>query len=312
VYKTTVSNLASDTPLDWEKVYEAKDANGWFGKLDAEYDTKRLWVQDGNKIRIFTDGNIDPTVFEAKDFTMNPAYNDLYTWDTIKTDQVTGELVKLRADSQAIINETVMWKDNPHADMTLTDAWHELGSEEITVTVTDENQYANLENNIMAGIYVQKGMFVSAGKLNVQVENGVATPVGIYAGPSSYVENIYADELNLIVKSPQNGNSLTNAIWIDTPAEENVGNGTLVNINAPVNIRIEGGMGGNGIAIAKTNRWGEDSKESWGYNNGLKIIGDVSIKGETNKDWGIGLRKDNVISRYNNTGIITKVNDSEI
>ncbi|MBQ5636668.1 MAG: hypothetical protein IIV08_03850, partial [Selenomonadales bacterium] len=134
--------------------------------------------------------------------------------------------------------------------------------------------------------------------------------VGIYieSGISKSITAIKG--FNIITKSAENGNSLTNAIWVDPSATQKASL-TINNTNGAVNIRMEGGMGGNGIAIAKTDRWGEDSKEAT-VASSITIKGDVAIKGETNQDWGIGLRKDNVISRYNNTGIITKVEKGKI
>ncbi|MBQ2113702.1 MAG: hypothetical protein II195_01250, partial [Selenomonadales bacterium] len=303
VYKTTVSNLVSDTPNNWEKVYEAEGAEGWFGKLDAEYDTNRLWVQVGNELKIFTDGETDPVTFGAADFTTNPAYNQLYTWDTIKTDQVAGELAKLRDGSSIVSNTAVLWDDSvkvssPHTSGPL-----------IKDILVNDSQYADLDTNILAAVKGKNSTTVTS-PVKIQVENDVATPVGIYieSGVSKSITAIKG--FNIITKSAENGNSLTNAIWVDPSATQKASL-TINNTNGAVNIRMEGGMGGNGIAIAKTDRWGEDSKEAT-VASSITIKGDVAIKGETNQDWGIGLRKDNVISRYNNTGIITKVEKGKI
>ncbi|MBQ6713093.1 MAG: autotransporter outer membrane beta-barrel domain-containing protein, partial [Selenomonadales bacterium] len=312
VYKTTVSNLVSDTPNDWEKVYAKEGADGWFGRIDAEYDTNRLWMQVGNELNIFTDGETDPTVFGADDFTTNPAYNQLYTWDTIKTDQVAGELAKLREGSELVNNTAHLWKeiDSKTSTAPLT------GGMGKNLYVTDI-QYTDLDNNILAAIRPEKTTVVNAGSkaANVQVENDTATPVGIYVAPDMNVEVKTTRGLNIITKSPENGNSLTNAVWLD-PSDNGGSSLTIVAgtklKTRDLNIRVDGGMGGNGIAIAKTDRWGEDSKEAAAASTIHVEYGNVNIKGETNQDWGIGLRKDNVISRYNNTGIITKVEKGNI
>ncbi|MBR5487108.1 MAG: hypothetical protein IKV70_03955, partial [Phascolarctobacterium sp.] len=90
VYQTTISNLLSKTPQNWKVVFEQKAAPGWFGRLDAEYNTKRLWVQVGNKLHIFTDGETDENhkVFGTGDFATNDMYEELYTWDIIGTDVI--------------------------------------------------------------------------------------------------------------------------------------------------------------------------------------------------------------------------------
>ena len=311
VYKTTVSNLASEKPKEWEKVYEVVEADGWFGRLDAEYDTNRLWLQVGNELNIFTDGETDPVTFGAGDFTTNPAYNQLYTWDIIKTDQVTGKLAKLREDSENVTNTEVAWKDITSKTQT-TQFKSKMLSTELYVS---DSEYVNLTNNILAAIQPESSSLAITKLVNVQVENDVATPVGIYVAPDMNVELRATKGFNIITKSPENGNSLTNAIWLD-PSDKGGSSLTIVAGNkrttGDLNIRVDGGMGGNGIAIAKTDRWGEDSKEAVKTSKIHVEYGNVNIKGETNQDWGIGLRKDNVISRYNNTGIITKVEKGEI
>ncbi|MBQ5859286.1 MAG: autotransporter outer membrane beta-barrel domain-containing protein, partial [Selenomonadales bacterium] len=263
----------------------------------------RLWVQVGNELKIFTDGETDPVTFGAADFTTNPAYNQLYTWDTIKTDQVAGELAKLRDGSSIVSNTAVLWDDSvkvssPHTSGPL-----------IKDILVNDSQYADLDTNILAAVKGKNSTTVTS-PVKIQVENDVATPVGIYieSGVSKSITAIKG--FNIITKSAENGNSLTNAIWVDPSATQKASL-TINNTNGAVNIRMEGGMGGNGIAIAKTDRWGEDSKEAT-VASSITIKGDVAIKGETNQDWGIGLRKDNVISRYNNTGIITKVEKGKI
>lgn len=49
---------------------------------------------------------------------------------------------------------------------------------------------------------------------------------------------------------------------------------------------MTGGLGGNGIAIQKTNRWGESSYEA-AASSKIIINGNVNIKGADNTVWGI-------------------------
>ena len=74
VYKTTMSNLRSANPDDWEIVLDDSvvAGGGWSGRLDAEYYTKRLWVEWGDNLYVYEDGDTKPThQWEAKDFSTN-------------------------------------------------------------------------------------------------------------------------------------------------------------------------------------------------------------------------------------------------
>lgn len=311
VYKTTVANLVSSTPQNWEKIYEGADVIGSYSRVDAEYDTGRVWLQAGNELNIYTDGNIDPKVFSSSEFANSETYSNLYGWTMIKTDKVKGTAAKLRDKSQVSTNNSVLWKDNPHitdpvtANATYTDD---------TIISVSDTQKANLTNNILAGVYADKNKDLTINAtghtLNIQADNMAATPVGIYVGQDAKA-SVTADTINIITKGMEGGESLTNAIWVDPSANGSAANKSSLTVNGDVNIRVEGGMGGNGIAIAKTNRWGENSKAS---ENGadITINGDVAIKGKTNQEWGIGRRDDNVISRFNNTGILSKVENGTI
>lgn len=74
---------------------------------------------------------------------------------------------------------------------------------------------------------------------------------------------------------------------------------------------MSGGYGGNGIAIEKTDRWGEASNAA-NVESKIIINGDVSIKGEDNEQWGIPINSENVYSRFNNAGILTSVDKSSV
>ena len=74
---------------------------------------------------------------------------------------------------------------------------------------------------------------------------------------------------------------------------------------------MTGGLGGNGIAIQKTNRWGESSYEA-AASSKIIINGNVNIRGADNTVWGIPVNYENVYSRFNNAGILAAVNNSEV
>ena len=314
VYQTTVSNLLSTQPQNWKEVYHEAAAPGWFGRLDAEYNTKRLWVQVGNKLNIYTDGATTPLSFGTDSFAANKMYEELYTWDIIRTDVIPeGNLVTLQlAEGEVSYNPNALaWKDGGNQ----IDAIHNVGYKDITtnnnVITLGKDVEGNLTNNILAGIYAED----TASKINVnnglqiQVENNIASPVGIYAGDSSTLKvNAANGNVNIITKTMEGGNTLTNAIWLDP--SKNGGESITVESLA-TNITMEGGYGGNGVAIQKTDRWGENSKASTNGGN-ISIKGDLNIKGADNETWGIGANPENVLSRFNNAGILVDVNNSSV
>lgn len=314
VYQTTVSNLLSETPQNWKEVYHEAAAPGWFGRLDAEYNTKRLWVQVGNKLNIYTDGATTPLSFGTDSFAANKMYEELYTWDIIRTDVIPeGNLVTLQlAEGEVSYNPNALtWKDGGNQ----IDAIHNVGYKDIAtknnVITLGEDVEGNLTNNILAGIYAED----TASKINVydglqiQVENNIASPVGIYAGDSSTLKvNAANGNVNIITKTMEGGNTLTNAIWLD-PSK--TGGESITVDSLATNITMEGGYGGNGVAIQKTDRWGENSKASTNGGN-ITIKGDLNIKGADNETWGIGANPENVLSRFNNAGILVDVNNSSV
>ena len=324
VYQTTISNLLSKTPQNWKVVFEQKAAPGWFGRLDAEYNTKRLWVQVGNKLHIFTDGENGDNhkVFGTGDFATNDMYEELYTWDIIGTDIIPeGNLVKLNVQRNIATDEikankkAVKWNNT-----TVTNIGQRL--ENVTGQVMIEGNAnplihldgtveGNKTNNVLAGIYaegVTTNVFSNNG-LQIQVQNNIASPVGIYAGNGGSVKYYGSNsELNIITKTMKDGNTLTNAVWLDP----SVNGGEAITLqSASTNITMEGGYGGNGVAIQKTDRWGEDSKAST-QGGKITITGDLNIKGKDNGTWGIEGNPTNVISRFNNAGILVDVNNSSV
>ena len=119
---------------------------------------------------------------------------------------------------------------------------------------------------------------------------------------------VTAGKLNIITSGMTGGNSLTNSIWLDAPAN----GASSITIHAPTtNIAMTGGYGGNGIAIQKTDRWGEASDAAAGTNK-ITLDGNLNIKGADSATWGIGLNPENVYSRFNNAGILTSVKNSEV
>ena len=323
IFKTTVSNLLSDNPVDWETFSEG-DIAGYFNDIDAEYYTKRLWVQNGNTIQVYLDGVAEPIVFTAGDFGNNPYYGMIQSWAVIKPDTLTGNIAKLHESETKVVNDNAIWKDatltNQITSITTlnNDAVIALGNEKL----------GDLNNNILAAVYAKDGNVTvdAAGKkLGLQVENTIGTPVGIYAGNGKTAE-VTAGTVNIITKGMEGGNSLNNAIMLDAVAE---GEQSAITINGNVNIAMTGGYGGNGIAVQKTDRLLDetiDVYDDWNYNTitlreasytaeeaaVITINGDVSIKGEDNQTWGIKVNEENVLSRFNNAGVLTSVNKSVV
>jgi len=322
VYQTTVSNLLSSKPQNWKEVYKQEAAPGWFGRLDAEYNTKRLWVQVGNKLHIYTDGATDPKVFGTDSFAANSMYEELYTWDIISTDVIPeGNLVKLNVVNNVEADKVIANAKAPTWNNNYTNINQRL--ENVTGSVTIENNVTNplihldgtvegnKTNNVLAGIYAEgvNTSVNSSNGLQIQVQNNIASPVGIYAGNGGSVKYYGSNsELNIITKTMDGGNTLTNAVWLDPSVN---GGETITLQSASTNITMEGGYGGNGVAIQKTDRWGENSKEST-KGGSINITGDLNIKGKDNGTWGIEANPTNVLSRFNNVGILVDVNNSSV
>ena len=339
IYKTTMANLMSDNPKDWEEIISGNPSGGgqsgsnWFGKIDAEYYTKRLWVEIGDNLSVYTDGAASPTfTWQTKDFSTD---EQLYKWNsmiTLQPDVVFGDTAKLTISSQEgltapsrvveqIVNQnatvkkgdysvsiTGTDKDSKYSDATKDNKVYSFDKDTvINLGLMAEGDY---DTNVLAGIYAHDGndITVNAGNnsLQLQSKNYIASPVGIYAGNGKDV-TVNAGELNIITAGYENGNTLTNAIWNDA----GLNSGSTITINAPVNISMSGGYGGNGIAIQKTDRWGESSSEA-NVESKIIINGDVNIKGADNNTWGIPINSENVFSRFNNAGVLTSVNNSSV
>ena len=323
VYQTTVSNLLSKNPQNWKEVYKQEAAPGWFGRLDAEYNTKRLWVQVGNKLHIYTDGATDPKVFGTDSFAASGMYEELYTWDIISTDMVPdSKLVKLNVVNNIAADKVVANTKAPVWTSDYTNVIEQGRLENVTGQVMiegnanplihlDGNVEGNKTNNVLAGIYAEgvNTSVISNNGLQIQVQNNIASPVGVYAGVGGSVKYYGSNsDLNIITKTMDGGNTLTNAVWLDPSVN---GGESITLQSASTNITMEGGYGGNGVAIQKTDRWGEDSKAST-QGGKITITGDLNIKGKDNGTWGIEANPTNVISRFNNAGILVDVNNSSV
>lgn len=146
----------------------------------------------------------------------------------------------------------------------------------------------------------------SGHSLQLASKNYIASPVGIYAGNGKNV-SITADKVDVVTSGYSSGNSLTNAIWNDGGKNT----ASQITVNGDVNISMSGGYGGNGVAIQKSFRWGENSQEST-VSSAITIHGNLKIAGEDSATWGIPVNQENVLSRFNNAGILTNIEKSKV
>lgn len=336
IYQTTVSNLYATNPKDWTVVHSG-NYDGWFGKLNAEMYTHRLWVEAGQNLLVYTDGDTSPKYsWAAKDFgkssmsqynfmaMLQPdtVYGDKATLTAVKAEGLTTPSVSVTA----AINSDAVMSGEPDYKYQITGTGTD---EENYGFVTDDNSNytfntdtvisANKENyltgdmttNVLAAVDAHSGndVTIDAGSNTLQLQSShtIGSPSGIYAGNRKNV-TVTAGKLNIITKGMTGGNSLTNGIWLDAPAN----GASSITIHAPTtNIAMTGGYGGNGIAVQKTDRWGEASDAAAGTNK-ITLDGNLNIKGADSATWGIGLNPENVYSRFNNAGILTSVKNSEV
>lgn len=336
IYQTTVSNLYATNPKDWTVVHSG-NYDGWFGKLNAEMYTHRLWVEAGQNLLVYTDGDTSPKYsWAAKDFGKSnmTQYNFMAMLqpDTVYGDEATLTAVKAEGlttpsvSVTAAINSDAVISGEPDYKYQITGTSTDKGN---YVFVTDDNSNytfdtdtvisANKENyltgdlttNVLAAVDAHSGndVTIDAGNNTLQLQSShtIGSPSGIYAGNNKNV-TVTAGKLNIITSGMTGGNSLTNGIWLDAPAN----GASSITIHAPTtNIAMTGGYGGNGIAIQKTDRWGEASDAAAGTNK-ITLDGNLNIKGADSATWGIGLNSENVYSRFNNAGILTSVKNSEV
>lgn len=335
IYQTTVSNLYATNPKDWTVVHSGT-YDGWFGKLNAEMYTHRLWVEAGQNLLVYTDGDTSPKYsWAAKDFGKSSMsqYNFMAMLqpDTVYGDEAT--LTAVQAEGLTTPSVSVTATINPDAGFA-----HPTYTTQITGTNKDTAYYNNektedyqsymfmedtviqagdtyatgdLTTNVLAAVDAHEGNDVEidadGSSLQLQSSHTIGSPSGIYAGNNKNV-TVTAGKLNIITSGMTGGNSLTNGIWLDAPAN----GASSITIHAPTtNIAMTGGYGGNGIAIQKTDRWGEASDAAAGTNK-ITLDGNLNIKGADSATWGIGLNPENVYSRFNNAGILTSVKNSEV
>ena len=345
VYKTTVANLSSDNPVDWEIVVEGSTegggntgvGTGWFNKLFAEYYTKRVWGEFGNNIVVYTDGAVKPTyTWSAYELAGNTSYHTFNSVSLLSGDTVFGNkalLTTSREEGLTSPSVTTTKIVNINANSKTGDYFQRISGTDADSSVysgvsSDNSVYtftadktislkpnawktqADLRNNILAAVYAHDGndVTVNAGSntLQLQVQNSVATPVGVYAGNGKNI-TINAGKLNIITIGAVNGNSLNNAIMNDAGKSA----ASKITVNGDVNISMNGSYGGNGVAVQKTDRWGEASYAS-DVANTITINGNLTIKGSDSETWGIPINADNVLSRFNNAGILTQVENSRV
>ena len=334
IYQTTVSNLYATNPKDWTVVHSGT-YDGWFGKLNAEMYTHRLWVEAGQNLLVYTDGDTSPKYsWAAKDFGKSSMsqYNFMAMLqpDTVYGDEATLTAVKAEGLTTPSVSVTAtINSDAGFADPTYTTqitgtnkdtAYNNENTEDYQLymfmkdtVIQAGNTYAtgDLTTNVLAAVDAHEGNDVEidadGSSLQLQSSHTIGSPSGIYAGNKKNV-TVTAGKLNIITSGMTGGNSLTNGIWLDAPAN----GASSITIHAPTtNIAMTGGYGGNGIAIQKTDRWGEASDAAAGTNK-ITLDGNLNIKGADSATWGIGLNPENVYSRFNNAGILTSVKNSEV
>lgn len=336
VYQTTMANLMSTNPDDWNIVLAGTvgEDGGWFGRLNAEYYTKRLWVEWGNNLYVYEDGDTKPThQWETKDFSTDKQFYQFNSVTMLPTDQVWGSLAKLttyRPEGFTASSETKITLENADAkigtvtrkagitgtsadqtafsDVTSDDGTYSFNKDEVlSINLGKEGDHAT---NAAAVIQAKDGKDItidaSGHTLQLASKNYIASPVGIYAGNGKNV-TVTADKVNIITEGYQDGNSLTNAIWNDGGKNT----ASQITVNGDVNISMSGGYGGNGVAIQKSFRWGENSQESTA-SSAITIHGNLKIAGEDSATWGIPVNRENVLSRFNNAGILTNIEKSKV
>lgn len=336
VYQTTMANLMSKNPDDWNIVLAGTvgEDGGWFGRLNAEYYTKRLWVEWGNNLYVYEDGDTKPThQWETKDFSTDKQFYQFNSVTMLPTDQVWGSLAKLttyRPEGFTASSETKITLENADAkigtvtrkagitgtsadhkafsDVTSDDGTYSFTKDEVlSINLGKEGDHAT---NAAAVIQAKDGKDItidaSGHTLQLASKNYIASPVGIYAGNGKNV-TITADQVDVVTSGYSSGNSLTNAIWNDGGKNT----ASQITVNGDVNISMSGGYGGNGVAIQKSFRWGENSQEST-VSSAITIHGNLKIAGEDSATWGIPVNQENVLSRFNNAGILTNIEKSKV
>ena len=328
VYKTTVSNLYSSNPVSWEKIIDTSPDNGWFGRIDYDFYTKRLWAEIGSELKVYTDGDKNPThTWEARSFSTNEHHYTFNSVAVISGDKVTGELAGVRWTAPsgiAVYNNpeiktslskkiyktavTGTAKDTAYKKLTADNKNYKFNED---VDINRDIGFGDLRTNAYAGVFAREGNDIvidTVGHvLEMHLSNDIGSPVGIFAGNGKNV-TIRTDGLNISTSvNAEYGNSISHGIWNDAGKDQ----GSTIDITGPVQIYMGGGYGGYGVAVQKLDRWGEKSNEA-NTKSQINIHGDLSIRSGTAGAWGIGVNRDNVYSRFNSAGILTTVDNSEV
>ena len=321
VFKTTVSNLMAEHPEDWELVLERGEGelSGWFGRIKYDQYTKRFWAEIGSELSVFKDGATDPShTWKAKDFATNEQF---YTFNSVVApdgDTVAGDLAVYHKfvpeGISSYENAKIEFSEDAETDDQAITGDMESYELESDFKVKRKEGVGDPKTNVYAGIFARDDDDViidgSKNVLFLELTNNIGSPVGIYAGNG---KNVKLNDLKgLIIKAtvnvaPEYGNSITNAIWNDPGVDK----ASVIEIKGPVNIQLSGGHGGNGLAVMKTDRWGENSFKS-DKTSSIIVHGDVTIQNNQTDKWGIPGNLDNVYSRFNNAGILTRVNNSKV
>ncbi len=329
VYKTTISNLCSENPTEWERIIGTRDIGyGFFGRINYDYYTKRLWAEISSTLEVYTDGDINPKYsWESVDFSTNKKHSQFNSVAMVMGDKVVGTPAMLRSKGLFNIDayknpvvEKAISKKSYDAAMTgtkkdaiyqdITKDWsHYLASKDIYIK--RNIGVGDLETNVYAGVLARNGndIIVDAHghRIDMQLSNDIGSPTGIYTGNGKNV-TMKADSINIAtIVDADSGNSLSHAIWNDAGKYK----GGIIDITGHVNVFMGGGIGGYGVAVHKLDRWGEKSNEAF-ESSKIHIHGDLSIRGKEGDQWGIPVNFENVFSRFNSAGILTTVDKSEI
>ena len=177
------------------------------------------------------------------------------------------------------VNEKAQWKTGGNFTVPLT--------ERTTINTADtlvnigKNLHGNPATNVIAAIAgTGSSPLVNINarghQLQLQVENTVGNPTGIYAGNPKGV-TVTATEVNILTKGKEGGNSLTNAIQLDPPKALGLpaNRAMQLTVTGNTNISMTGGLGGNAIAIQnKRHHTHPHQRRSHGCGRTQRSVGD--------------------------------------
>lgn len=230
IYQTTVSNLYATNPKDWTVVHSGT-YDGWFGKLNAEMYTHRLWVEAGQNLLVYTDGDTSPKYsWAAKDFgkssmsqynfmaMLQPdtVYGDEATLTAVKSEGLTTPSISVTAtknsDAEYITDEdsidntakiTGSSEDTTYKKDGVTSDYKTYSFDDDYVISVDKSKYltGDLTTNVLAAVDAHSGndVTIDAGSNTLQLQSShtIGSPSGIYAGNKKNV-TVTAGKLNII------------------------------------------------------------------------------------------------------------------